>query len=353
MLNRITRKTIHALWRASMARSHRRFTRALGNCHETQQRCLQRIVSQNASCDFGREHSFNAIHSPSDFQAHLPLSEYEQYQPQIDQIARGKKDVLTSEDVLLFEPSSGTTSARKLIPYTASLKREFQAAINPWLVSLYSQFPAMSAGRAYWSISPPTQNHQEHYGQIRIGFDNDWEYLGRLGRMLYSRIAVVPSMEQMHTTHDFRVFTLASLLAADDLRLISIWSPSYLTTLLEWYAENQDEVLAGTQASSRRIADLKSMGTGAESFEEIWPCLSCISCWTHASSAQPAEQMKRFFPQTPIQPKGLLATEAFVSLPFAAEADPVLATQSHFFEFRSEAGDIRLAHELEKRGSIK
>jgi hypothetical protein len=42
--------------------------------------------------------------------------------------------------------------------------------------------------------------------------------------------------------------------------------------------------------------------------------------------------------------KGLLATEAFVTIRFAGQRP--LALRSHFFEFADESGHIRLAHEL-------
>jgi hypothetical protein len=47
-----------------------------------------------------------------------------------------------------------------------------------------------------------------------------------------------------------------------------------------------------------------------------------------------------------VQPKGLLATEAVVTIPW--RDSHVLAVGSHFFEFLDEGGDPRLAHELER-----
>ena len=48
-----------------------------------------------------------------------------------------------------------------------------------------------------------------------------------------------------------------------------------------------------------------------------------------------------------IQGKGLIATEAFVSLPLEEGLDPVLAVNCHFFEFQHLDDDvISLAHEL-------
>ena len=63
-----------------------------------------------------------------------------------------------------------------------------------------------------------------------------------------------------------------------------------------------------------------------------------ISCWADAAGAAPAAALASRFPSAVLQPKGLLATEGFVSLPLAAAGGAVLSARSHFFEF-FEAGD--------------
>src|SRR6266852_4437688 len=69
-------------------------------------------------------------------------------------IAAGEPNVLTRDPVLLLEPTSGSTGGEKLIPYTASLRREFQRAVAAWIGDLFRQRPAVRRGRAYWSLSP-------------------------------------------------------------------------------------------------------------------------------------------------------------------------------------------------------
>lgn len=60
------------------------------------------------------------------------------------------------------------------------------------------------------------------------------------------------------------------------------------------------------------------------------------------------------FPQVVIQPKGLLATEGFVSFPFAKETGSRLSVYSHFFEFQStKDNSIYLAHELSINNEYK
>jgi hypothetical protein len=82
-------------------------------------------------------------------------------------------------------------------------------------------------------------------------------------------------------------------------------------------------------------------------YEQIWPNLKLISCWTHGNSGEAVKQLRTYFPNVAIQPKGLIATEAFVSFPLRVEAS-ALSVNSHFFEFEEvEEKMIRLAHQLE------
>jgi hypothetical protein len=145
------------------------------------------------------------------------------------------------------------------------------------------------------------------------------------------------------------------LLADEDLRLISVWSPTFLTTLLEDFRVRRDEILkllARSKLSNakRRSEFLKALaGDGGTSFpfEQAWPNLKVISCWTDGSSASYAENLRRYFPGVEIQGKGLIATEAFVSLPFIEGSDPILAVTAHFFEFQDpQNNSISLAHQL-------
>src|SRR5262249_38089834 len=68
----------------------------------------------------------------------------------------------------------------------------------------------------------------------------------------------------------------------------------------------------------------------------IWPNLLVISCWGEIAAALALEDLRTRFPAVCIQPKGLLATEAFVTFPFADRYP--LAIESHFFEFIDSQG---------------
>jgi hypothetical protein len=73
-----------------------------------------------------------------------------------------------------------------------------------------------------------------------------------------------------------------------------------------------------------------------------------ISCWADAAAAHYLRELREFFPAVEIQPKGLLATESFVSFPLLGRVASVLALRSHFFEFQEANGEACLgAHEVE------
>jgi hypothetical protein len=148
---------------------------------------------------------------------------------------------------------------------------------------------------------------------------------------------------------------LVSLLADNNLSLISIWSPTFLTVLLDHFLTQPERILGALGGSESRGANkraefLRSVlheNPGPAFFERAWPNLQVISCWTHGPSQIYAENLRRLFPHVEIQGKGLVATEAFVSLPLFEDQEPVLAVNSHFFEFQDPAGGrISLAHEV-------
>jgi hypothetical protein len=66
----------------------------------------------------------------------------------------------------------------------------------------------------------------------------------------------------------------------------------------------------------------------------VWPALALVSCWADGPSAVHALNLRQFLPEIEIQPKGLLATEAFVTAPLVSAAAGALMVRSHFFEFQ-------------------
>jgi GH3 auxin-responsive promoter len=355
-------------WFASHAGAARRFSRQLRNPDATQAGRLQELLQRHATSAFGRLHGFAGIRSAAEFSARVPLSTYDDLEPWIDRIRQGESAVLTSDPVTHLVPTSGSSSACKLIPFTAGLQREFDAAIGAWIADLYGRHPASLLGPSYWSISPALQDWSATPSRVPIGFDDDTRYLGGLRRRLVAATLATPSALRLAGDMEtFLLATLVCLLRRKDLRLISVWHPSFLLLLLDALPRHWAAVLAilrtgqwpkgsplpaALHAALRlrpepgRTRELERLGPTQPG--EFWPRLAVISCWTDAHAALAAATVAKLFPRATLQSKGLLATEAFVSLPFAG-AHP-LAVGSHYFEFIAGDGSLRAAGQLELNG---
>jgi hypothetical protein len=346
---------------ASCLPAWRRFLRASEHVQETQASLLSNYLQTNKDTEYGRLRQFHTIHSPEQFQKQIPLSTYDDYTQAIARIGEGQPAILSAGPVQMFELSSGSTAASKLIPYNKSLKAEFQRGIAAWIYNLYTNIPELGRGPAYWSITPLMDGKRFSTGGIPIGFETDSAYLGLFGKLLVDAVMATPGdVKNISNIDSFRYVTLLSLLRQPNLRLISVWNPTYLSLLLaplsEWWGSLLRDIEHGTISRpevelrfapspelARRLRKLDSTDYAA-----IWPRLRLISCWMGGASATYAHQLAETFPHVQLQGKGLLATEAFVSIPLIGVEGSALSINSHFFEFINDQGAALLAHQIEK-----
>ena len=351
----------NSLWLAGCIPEHARFRRAVSRVEKEQESVLLRIVHENAASDFGKTHGFSSVHSVAEYQRSVPLRNFDQFGAWIDRATAGEPNILTREAVKLFEPTGGSSGATKLIPYTRSLQREFQRGIHAWIADLFLDDPGLLAGQAYWSVSPACETRKRTQGGIAIGFDDDTSYIGGWQKRLVNAVMAVPRSVRLASDIDeFRYRTLFFLVRSGNLRLISIWSPSFLSLLTERLTEWGERIVYdlahGTLCfpdgkRSREVHAALRLGSSHETHAKLWPHLRLISCWGDANAQAPAANLAALFPHAQVQRKGLIATEAFVSFPLVGHENAALSVRSHFFEFLSDGLDRPLlAHQLERDG---
>lgn len=359
-------KLLNTIWMWQSRSAANEFRRATGALRATQERLLFETLRANADSVYGRKHSFERIRTLDEFQRRVPVCDYDALRPSIEAIARGAAGELTCEPVLMLEPTGGSTSGGKLVPYTATLRRQFQRAIGAWMYDVLSGLPAVRRGRAYWSISPAAQRPERTEGGPPIGFDDDTEYLPPWQRWAMSRLLAVPSaVGRIRDVDNFQYATLLGLLAAEDLALISVWSPTFLTSLLsrlgEWSERLSVDLRRGIvswptavltdgervfERAARSWGDAKraeqvacvlrrvSEKSGALDLTDCWPSLALVSAWGDATAADFVPALRRWFPNAAFQPKGVLATEGVISFPLLGQVGSALAVTSHVFEFQ-------------------
>jgi hypothetical protein len=132
----------------------------------------------------------------------------------------------------------------------------------------------------------------------------------------------------------FWLATLTHLVQCPDLRVISVWNPSFLRILTDRLVSDATRIhRALDRTSAQRFDAALSAGSAAGRHARLWPRLGLVSCWTDGHSAAPAREIAALFPHAELQGKGLLATEGFVSLPLLGHEGGVLAVRSHLLEF--------------------
>ena len=112
MLN-FLKKKIALAW----AKKHVRQTEDFkNNAEKHQEELLLSLVKTAEKTLFGRLHHFEEIKNIHDFQAKVPIADYEDLKPFIEKIKKGQKDILWTATPEYFAKTSGTTSGSKYIP---------------------------------------------------------------------------------------------------------------------------------------------------------------------------------------------------------------------------------------------
>lgn len=321
----------------------RRFDRALAE-PELAQRQIQQQVCRNLTAS--RYGQFLGINSIADWER-VPIVTYDDIQPWIRPDQLGQTSLLTPEPILFYEQTSGSQGPAKWIPYTRSLRRSFNQMFCVWAYDLIRQGPAFSTGKLYFCITPRFQGSTQ---SAQSGLNDDSEYLDEWLRLLLSPFLV--SAAGLHTglsPQAFKHRLCTALLQAERLETISIWSPSFLKIMLDYILTHREILSQETKLSPVRRRLLTDPDLHS-AWPQLWPHLKLISCWDNLYAADQAEGLRQRFPGVLVQGKGLLATEAPMTLPLlAAQASsqgtvPVL--DQVFFEFEDEQGQIYKLHEL-------
>lgn len=99
-----------------------------------QKAVLQELLKVGATTQFGKDHGLDKVKTYEEFKQAVPLRDYEQFKPYIEQVKQGKHNVLWKGQPLYFAKTSGTTSGVKYIPISKeSISNHIDSARNALL----------------------------------------------------------------------------------------------------------------------------------------------------------------------------------------------------------------------------
>lgn len=120
--------------RAFASQRIKRWDLNLQNLKKIQESVLLSLSQTAAQTEFGQAHGFSKIHSYTDFKNAVPLRPYAGFEPYIERMRRGEKDILWPGLIQYYGQSSGTSSTaakNKFLPISAEqIKWQQKAAFD-------------------------------------------------------------------------------------------------------------------------------------------------------------------------------------------------------------------------------
>jgi hypothetical protein len=343
-------------------KADQRFKKQRQQLEQVQRKKLAKILKQ-----LYLPKSQQRIKNYESFAAQMPLTRYGDWKPRIEQMRLGEGHLSRSK-LVRYQPTSGSSESIKFIPYYQDFLNELDAAIGPWLSSMYRLHPKLKKGSHYWSISwlPESQRHLLTDANL-----NDDSVLLDWGKRILSQYTqVVPADVAFADSADDALFaTLCYLVADAHLSMLSVWSPTFALQLLDnmpawgeeivrvlntgnWGSRQQSLAKVKVPKSRNRARVLEQLlKSSLMDWQALWPNLCLVSCWDTAGAKAWAQQLQNRLPFAGFEGKGLWATEGVVTIPY--DGHYPLAYQSHFYEFENlKTGKIVPGWELQSGDEV-
>ncbi len=307
--------------------SYNSYKKSLVNIESSQDAVLKNILKSLSKTEYGKSNNIKGNESYKEFIKKIPINTYETLRPFIEKdYNRFNKNILPTKPII-WENTSGSSGKIKHIPYSLNLLNSFRRMFLYWVYDLITFGPQFKSYKTFISISAPLAESN--------GFDSDLDYLPPGVNFFFGKLFVFPKeLNGVKNPHQFRLILARTLVRTRNLEIISIWSPTYLLSLIDFINENREEVLLG-----------ENIPLG--NWESVWPELKLISTWADGSASYFIPELKKYFPNIYIQSKGLLATEAPLTFPSLKQGQLPLAN-CIFYEFLDDQGYIYRLHELKE-----
>ncbi len=171
-------------------RARANFVQKARQTSAVQEQFLHGLLQAYRDTELGQKYGLRQIKTIDQFREQIPVLPYSSYEPYVDRIARGEKNILTPDPVVYLNTTSGSTRAQKIIPVT----RRFQRSLG-WanLTSIGFLIDALhSRGQQFGTIlgMNAVQTPRRTSGGIEVGPAGPGVF--RMGRILYEQLVAHP-----------------------------------------------------------------------------------------------------------------------------------------------------------------
>lgn len=328
---------------------YNRYKYSLSRVESVQRNKLKKLLQASIVTKYCINHNISPNLSWENFKQRIPITEYSDYESLVIAQREHGGLLVSPEPCDRYQPTSGSSSQMKWIPYTTRFLSELDQAIAPLIVDILAREKRLFYGKHYWSLSwIPTELRK----LVNTNANDDLALIPPWKRIFMSMTMAVPNSISYAASCEGSIFaTLVYLAATRNLSLISVWSPTFALNLFERMKKERLELATILKTGkwgrfeaelsfvpcprSEETASILHRWDGQVSsifLSELWPDLAMISSWDTSSSSLWAKDLKRLFPKATFLGKGLWATEGVVTIPFDGKYP--LAVNSHFYEFK-------------------
>lgn len=342
-------------------RNKTNFVNKTRNCLTIQEQFLINLFRTYQDTEFGKKYGLRDIKNIDKFREQIPILPYSSYEPYIERIARGEKNILTIDPVVYLNLTSGSTGKQKLIPVT----RRFQNSLRQAnLTSMGFLIEALQARKLQFGKLLAT-NSVQILGRTSSGIEYGPASVGvlRMGKFLYEQLFAHP-YETLQPSDSLTRHYLCLLFALQDSGMRGMGANFPMLVLrtcgyLEQYAEELlDDLENGAIASWLKLEPevrillerrLIANPNRANQLREIWKSEGKLTpklAWQDLSFVATArggtsdfyfERFSSYFGDTP--GFGALYSSAegtFSIYPELNYDGSILAIETGFFEFIPE-----------------
>lgn len=341
-----------------------RFVALCADPEGTQRDFLLDLLAGNAATRFGRAHGFGGIRSVEDFRRQVPLSEWSDYAPLVEEIANGADGVTLAETPVRFVITSGTTGAPKRLPETRASQAAEAVTMKLRFLTLGKDHPRVMQGRTLALAQGGTLGTTPR--GIPYGYASGGTLAGTAAEVLQKRLAFPLEVMRLGSSEgaDYCLVrfalehSVAMLIGNNPLRFAGLFELAERRheDLLRDIRDGTISVDLDTSAllpharpNPERARELQTRRRPAQ----YWPELEVLTCWTSGPMAPLVPQALRWCgPDTRVREYGYGASEGKFTIPLRdGQPAGVLATFGIFFEFLPTDGSAPLlAHEVQQGG---
>jgi hypothetical protein len=327
--------------------------------HAVQKAVLADILRYQANTAFGRDHTFAALKTESDFRRVLPVRGYEAVEPYIARVRKGEVNALLADKhVHMFAMTSGTTATRKFIPVTDRYLDDYKRSWNIWGLKVFLDHPKLKLRPIVQMAGDPEEFLSESGVPCGAVTGLTAKMQKRIVRFFYCIPAALARLKDPQAKY----YAAMRLAVPRDVSLVIAANPSTMLSLARAGDQHKEslirDIFDGTlsgfdfpadfqaavrsqlrkdPAKARRLEAIVSE-TGHLFPKDYWNNGFLLGNWTGGSVGAYMRHYPRYFGENPVRDVGLIASEGRMTIPFSDHTPSgVLDITSHYFEFLPES----------------